>query len=470
MKILFYIFCIVFFIGCTTLPKQEELIAQNNIPQNFKYQKMLAELAEINSIEEKDFIKTFFKIFDDKVLHNLIFEALKANTNLLTLESKIVQAKSNIKIDTASMFPSASLNLNYNHSAKSYKNVQVNYNQNSLNATASLSWEVDLFGKLNALRQADTQAYLASQKNLENAKVSLIADIATYYYTILQLQNSISINKRIIENLEKIFKITKQKYDFGLVDISTLSSAKNTLSSQKNTLLNLEYALEQNKNALLVLLNKKDLDFNFDAYKILTPPHIPYIQALPATTILNRPDVSSSIYSFQSSLYKRTNKKLSLLPSINLNGSLGQLLLSSAGMGDLIWQIASSLAMPLLNRQSITQAYIIAKEDSKQAYYTLQNTINVALQEINNASVNLKTSKESLDNSKEGFDFFTSTLASTKVKYNQKLIDDLSFFEVENNYLNAKNSLVNASLQLHSALIVIYKAFGGNLSHSQEQQ
>ncbi|WP_158654729.1 MULTISPECIES: TolC family protein [unclassified Helicobacter] len=459
---------IIFFTGCATLPKDDELITQIGVPKDFIHQKTLQTLGQKN-IVQKDYLQTFFDLFQDKELEALIHQALKNNTNLLTLESKIAQARSNAKISTANLFPSTSINLNYNYSDRNYKNVQVNYNQNSLNAALSLSWEIDLFGKLNALRKANIQTYLASQQTLENAKVSLIADVATYYFTILQLHQMIELNRLIINNLEDIFLITEQKYKIGLVDISDLNTAKNNLLSQKNSLLSLQYSLEQNQNALLVLLNQQEYNFNFDNEKIFAQAQIPIINSMPSSVLLNRPDVSSGIHTLRASFYTKTNKQLALLPSISISGSLGELLLSSAGAGQLVWQIASSLAMPLLNRQSLTQAYISAKEDLKQAYYSLQNIINTAIQEINNASINLKTSQESFQNSQEGFNFFTNVLENTKKRRYQNLIDDLSVLEVENNYYQAKNNLISASLQLNTALILLYKAFAGNFNTIEEK-
>lgn len=459
-----------FFTGCTTLPKDSELAVNMKMPKNFTHQKTLQILGDTKISQEKDFIATFFELFPNEDLKKLILQALKNNTNLLTLESQIIQARSNAKISTANLLPSASINLNHNYSDRNYKNIQVNYNQNSLNASLTLNWEIDVFGKLNALRNANIQTLLATQKTLENAKVSLIADIATYYFTILQLQNSIEINQIIIKNLEEIYKITQKKYNVGLIDIIDLSTAKNNLITQKNTLLSLQYSLEQNQNALLVLLNQQDYPLVFEKSQILSQGKIPIITSLPSSVLFNRPDVSSSIYTLNASLYTRTNKKLALLPSLSISSSLGQILASSTSAGELVWQIASSLAMPLFNRSSITQAYLIAKEDTKQAYYSLQNTINMALQEINNASINLQTSQQSFENSKEGLEFFENTLKSTRIKRKQKLIDDLSFFEVENNFYKAKNTLISSSLQLNTALILLYKAFAGNFNTPQEER
>ena len=465
----FFLLALLFFAGCTTLPNDEELILKNHIPKTFNHQIALKELKE-KGIIKGDYLESFFHLFPDPSLQKLILESLKSNTNLLTLESKIIQAKSTARINTAAMIPSVSVGSSYNSSNQNYKNVSVNYNQNSLNANASLSWEIDIFGRLNALRKASIQNYLATKDSLESAKISLIADIANYYFTIRQLQNSIQIQTKIIQNFEQIMQITESKYKIGLIDITDLSTIKNSLTSQKNALLTLQYNLEQNKNALNVLLNVQNNPIEIEQISPLSPAQIPLIDALPQKALILRPDVQNAIHTLYASLYTRTSKKMALLPSITISGNLGQLLFSNtAHSGGLISQITSSLTMPLFNRQSLTQSYLMAKEDTKQAYYTLQNTINTAISELNNAAINLKTSKQSYENAKENLKYLYKSLMSAKAQYEERLIDEQSYYENQNTYLSAENSLLADSLNLNQALIAIYKALAGNLSKENHQ-
>ncbi|MWV61727.1 TolC family protein [Helicobacter saguini] len=411
---------------------------------------------------------TFFSIFDDPILVDLTNKALKSNTNLLTLESAIRQARATAKINTAAMFPRVTAGANYNYSDNNYRSIQTNtINQNSANASLTFSWELDILGKLNALRMASDQNTLSALQNLSQAQVVLIGDVASFYFTIRQLSEAIALNREITANLQEIYELTQSRYDLGLIGLDSLATTKSNYLNQKNTTLNLESTLEQNINALLVLLNAHELGFSLDSSYEFNAPSLPSITALPADIIFNRPDVRSSVYSLNASIYQRYNKKMALFPSLSLSSNLGQILMSpTRAVGDLAWQIAGNLSMPLINRYSITQDYIISKEATKQAFYTLQNTINTALGEIENAMKNMEVTALSRDNTAQSYDVNKSTYEIMESQYNQKLIDDISKLEYANTYLRARVSLLSAHLSENQAAIALYKAFGGDFNPS----
>ncbi len=487
------VFCLLVS-GCTKLPNQEKIITESNLPKSFAHQKTLQSLSDTQALSKekilqekakiqedkksnkgaskdfdtrtedraKDFSSIFFALFPNDNLKSIIQTALAQNTDLLTLESKIRQAAATAKINLAGIFPSASLDMDYNYSNRNYQNVQISFNQNALNANISLNWEVDLFGKLIALAKASKQTYLASIDSLKASQVSLIASVANYYFTIQNLKATLEIQQKISDNLKKILEITQKQYQLGLASIADLSSAKNSFLTQQNAILNTRYTLEQNQNALLVLLNAKNLPGIRNPN--LTPTSIPQINALPQNTLILRPDVQNAIHTLYAALYTRTNKKLGLFPTISLNGSLGQLLFSDTSAVGLISRVASMIAMPLLNRQSITQTYLMAKEDVKQAYYSLQNTINTAISEVNNAAINLQTSKQTYRNAKDNFATLSRNFESSHVQYRQSLIDMPALLSVQNSFLNAKNAMIIASISLNLSLVAIYKALAGNIN------
>lgn len=459
-------FIATYFVGCAKLPAESDLEIKTHVPRVFANKELLQNIATTkgNNAEYTDFKSTFYTLFDDLVLNDLANRALQQNTNLKTLESNIRQARATAKIHSWNLFPKANAGLNYNYSDNNYKQIQTNITQNTTNLGLSFSWEVDLFGKLNALRLASKQRILQSIYSLQSAQVILFGDIANYYFTIRQTQQALTLNRQITQNLEEIYKLTEKKYHLGLVGLDSVATTKSNYLIQKNTTLSLEYTLEQNKNALLVLLNANELGFDMyaDDYGFKTP-QIPPIDSMPTNVLFNRPDVRASVFALNASLYQRYNKKMALLPSINLSGNLGQILFSpQLGIGDMVWQMAGSLAAPLLNRQTLTQDYIIVKENTKQSFYALQNTMNTALAEIENAAKYVAITQESFQHAQENYNINKDTLIIMESRYQKNLIDSISRLEYENSYLRAKNTLASANLSKNQAVIALYKAFGGD--------
>ena len=478
------ILLVCIFAGCSTkIPSLEETATQTHIPQQFRNAPSLIKDSQDskmqqnlqspqNHTDDEPFsLRQFIALIDDKTLHSLLYIALENNTNVLTMASRIKQAKSQVKINTASMLPTinGSINSSYIDRRTLSQSTMIRPGANSINASVGMSWELDLFGKLNALRQSSKKDYATAQSNLAYAQISLIAEVASLYFTLRENANTLHLAKNTLENLQHIESINAEKLQVGLIDIATYQSFVANTTTQKNNYESLLYTFEQNKNALLVLLNiesselHKHIDFMESAYAF---PQITtfYIDKMPSEILLSRPDIESSLYALHSQLYKQTSAKAARLPSISLSGSVGEILYSSAGAGSLVFQIANSITAPLLNRTSLKQNYLIQKELSKEAYYTLQNNINTALGEIENALFDIESKKRQTQNTQNAYEVAIKAYESNRAKNTRGLLDTNDFLTQENTYLSSQTQLFTAKTQEILSLITLFKALGGNLA------
>ena len=191
---------------------------------------------------------------------------------------------------------------------------------------------------------------------------------------------------------------------------------------------------------------------------------IPIVQELPQEILLNRDDVKSSIATLNAQIMLKNAKKAALFPSISLGGSLGQILYSANGAGSLIWQITNSLTSPLLNRSTLTKDYKIQKQATKQAYYALENTLRTALGEIENALMQVNTSKDSLKAQAQHFAIAKEIIDTAYNSFTLGIQNEYTYLSQENTFLNALQSLDEAKFTQVNSIIVLYKAFGGNFS------
>ena len=254
-----------------------------------------------------------------------------------------------------------------------------------------------------------------------------------------------------------------------MLDISTLSPIVSSLSSAKSNLNALKLQEEQTRNALLVLLNSLDsaiLDEIMQSEEVVefSEAKIPIVTELPQEILLNREDVKSSIATLNAQIMLKDSKKAALFPTISLGGSLGQILYSARGAGSLIWQITSSLTAPLLNRATLTKDYKIQKESTKQAYYTLENTLRTALGEVENALTQVNTAKDSLKAQMQSFAISKELIDTAHNSYTLGMQNEDTYLSQENTFLNAYQSLDEAKFAQVNAIIVLYKAFGGKLT------
>lgn len=465
---------VIVFCACSTkLPTTEELQSKTHIPQSFSNLKNPTTntsdtLAQY--LQEHTPIERFYALFDDTQLHALLDIALERNTNVLIMASRLNQAKSQVKINTASMFPSINGNIgtNYTDRRTQSQSLLIRPGTNSTSANLSLSWELDLFGKLNALRQSSKKDQESAQANLQNAQITLLAEVSTLYFTLRDNAYNIALNTQILENLHEIESIGKQQYQKGLIDINTYKSLKASLTTQQNTLESLHYDFEQNKNALLVLLDINAEELQSSVQFLDSPKDLPTIarfdvHSIPSEVLLERPDVRASMFAFHSQLYKVTNAKAARLPTISLNGSIGQILYSNIAANSLVFQIANSLATPLLNRVSLRENYKIQQELSKEAFYTLQNTINTALSEIENALFDRDSKQRQVRNNKAVLEISEQAYQTDVAQWQHGVIDSSVFLTNKNAHLTTQTQYFSSQVSEILAVITLFKAFGGAL-------
>lgn len=501
-------------LSCSKPYTEERVLESISLPTTFSKKVNSSLESTFTPSSTLDFAQSLLTLIDDESLQALLEIALANNTNLLTLTSQIAQAREALGLASANMLPKLSINMGYNYSSGNYNRYQININQNTLNGNLSLSWELDLFGKLNMLRKSKKYDYLATLSNLSVAQVSLIGEVASDYYAYMRLRNAALIQAQIVQNHSKILATLRDKHELGLVDISAINDTLAALSQAQSTHSSLLLEQEQMKNALIILLNlsdpqilaqilerpqpaqapthhataRKSLESNATSLQsrplestfsnnvekvdssstlpslTLPSPRLPAIDALPREILLSRDDVRASIASLNAQVMLKNSKKAALFPTLNLGGSLGQILFSSRGVGDLIWNITGSLASPLINRSALTKDYKIQKESVKQALYALESTLRTALGEIENAITQVNTAQSSLQTKEQMLSTSQEVWLVAQSRYELGLLDEASYLTSYNALLSAQSSTDEAKFAQLAAAIMLYKALGGRLA------
>lgn len=179
--------------------------------------------------------------------------------------------------------------------------------------------------------------------------------------------------------------------------------------------------------------------------------------------ILNRPDVKAQIFNLNAAIFNLNAAKADLYPNIKLNGSISKTLLSPSGVGDIAYQILSSLTMPLLNRQAIYDTIKINDYMRLEAYYNLQKSIYKSLAEIDNAIFALESNKKTLKISQDMLDANVDMLNILKHRKDMGLIDSIEYLKALNSNLSMIQNNNGAYFNTVSAAIYLYRSIGGNM-------
>lgn len=197
----------------------------------------------------------WWKAFDDPMLDSLITVASTQNYSVLSAMARMDMAKSNLRIERGSFFPSISLDGGW---ARQQSSGNVNALPQSItgaySASLNASWELDVFGSIRQRVKAQRETFMASKEEYTSVMVSLCAQIASAYIGLRELQQELSVVTHNCHTQAAVLNITEVRYKTGLVSKLDVSQAKSVYYSTKASIPQLEAGINQYITTLAILL------------------------------------------------------------------------------------------------------------------------------------------------------------------------------------------------------------------------
>lgn len=461
LRFLRFLLFLFFLAACSAkIPQNSELT--QNIPQRFNNMDLIS-IKQESALKDSTPQEQIKRLFNDSTLNSLFDIALEKNLDVQITSTRILQARAQLKSAWGDLFPkiNGSLNANESHTRANSKEITTNSTQ----ASATLSWEVDLFGKLQHAKNAKLSLYQKSLQDLENVRITLLVEVADAYFNLLEIHKNLALTNLNIGHYKDALEFTRLKVENGLLDSTELFEKQDLLTDEQNIKEQLQISLEEYKNALLILLDSTTLPFSLQNQQMPQIVESLSLNALPADVLFSRPDIKASLFSLYAQIYNKANAKASLFPILSISANISDILDSNTqNAGNLVWQFAASLSAPLLNRTQLTQNYFLQDALLSESYLTLEKSLKAAFFEIENASFSLKSTQLQLQNNLKRLNNAESYYEFSYNRHSIGLIDSLDHALNSASLNNAKKSFNTTKGQNLKALSLLYKTLGGNLN------
>ena len=321
--------------------------------------------------------------FDDPQLSALMTQVLAANADLAGAGIRLRQARQSAALSRWALFPSGSASA----SAGASKDLAGGSAwSKSSGLSLGASWEVDLFGKLDAQADAARWEAEASAQDLAATRLSLIGTTADAWWQLGLANEQIAIGEQSLAYLRKLLQLVQRQYDAGAVSRLDLRDAEKSVASQEAALTQLRQTRVKVLQTIAALLGQQS--YTGPELKALPERALPAIeQGLPASLLARRPDLAAAELRLRSTLATSDATVASYLPSFSLTGVLGTA--SSALLGFVSNPSASldaALSLSELNPEKIRLGskvaradYDIAREEFRQTFYNALRDTEIAL-------------------------------------------------------------------------------------------
>ncbi len=294
----------------------------------------------------------WWEVFRDEQLQELIRTSLAENEDLGIALARIAEARSQLTVVRADQYPFLDVFAGAGRGKQSKILIPGATTRADFELAADLSFEVDLWGRLSRGTEAARADLLATEAAYRNVTISLVADVASFYLLLRDLDERLAISRRTAESRQGSVDIIQARFDKGTVAEIDVNQAQIELAIAQAAIASFERQIVQTENALRILLgrNPGPVSRGLRLDQQVLPPEVP--PGLPSELIQQRPDVAAAEERLIAETALVGVAEALRYPSITLTGSLGGISdeLTDLNSSDArTWNVAGNLLAPVFN-------------------------------------------------------------------------------------------------------------------------
>ncbi len=419
----------------------------------------------------------WWELFEDPELKALIRTALEENQDLAIAASRIEEFRAALTVTRANQFPTVDVNGSAGRNSPSGNVFPGNIpglnpgEIESYSLSADVLFEVDLFGRLRRATEAARGELLAREENRRAVTISLVANVASTYLTLRDLDAQYEISRRTEAVRSESLDIIQARFDEGTVALIDVNQAEIQLAIAQAAVAAAERAVTQTENLLSTLLggNPGPITRGSALKEQVFPPAIP--AGLPSELLTRRPDVTATEAQLAAQTARIGVAQAARWPSLSLTGSLGfesQELSSIADSDSDTWTIGAGILQPVFNSGRLRGRVEIERQRTEQLLKTYEQTVQRAFREVEDALVAVRTYRAEFEARNFQVRAARSAATLSRARYDGGVTSYLEVLDTERSLFNAELA-ESSSLRLYLTSIVdLYRALGGGWSPEEE--
>lgn len=414
--------------------------------------------------------------FRSAELTQLMEEAQTVNLDIAAAVARIVQADAQARQAGAALLPSLSGTGQeaYSRTSGSSASGLTNGGREVVNYQASLSasYQLDFWGQNRDALQTAEETANANRFDRDVVALTTLSAVANAYFQVLASQDRIRTSQRNIASAQRILDAVRERRKAGTGTDLDVAQQESVLANQKALVPPLRQTLDQNVNALAVLVSRppesvRVLGGSLNAIAIprVTP-------GLPSEILTQRPDIRRQEAQLASATANIGNARAQFFPTIQLTGNGGyqsSALVSLFQPHAAFFQLVGSATQPIFDGGKILGNFEFAKARQDELLQTYRKTIIQSFADVDNAlfsikqtTIKLQLQRDVVTASRRAFDLAEQQLRAGTADIVTVLNTQLTLF-------SAEDALSQAQLARLLAIVSLYQALGGGWEPRMEK-
>ncbi|MGF6710923.1 multidrug efflux system outer membrane protein [Luteibacter sp. W1I16] len=408
----------------------------------------------------------WWKQFGDPTLDALIVRAAQGSPDLKIAVARLNQARAALGTAKSQQIPDIETGVSYQRSREQ----QPGFSDQRQTITAyqagfDASWELDLFGGIRRSVEAARADAAAGEASLQDAQVTLFAEVARNYFDLRGAQLRIDVARRDIANQQDSLKVITARVELGTGAEQDLASAKARLASVEAQLPVLETQASADQFRIAVLLGARPGELDIDLSPATFKPIDVSLAIGGADEVLQRrPDIRIAERELAAANARIGVAKADYFPHITLGGFIGFLAGRSndfGGADSRAWSLAPSISWSGLNVQRVRSGVKGAEARADEARANYERTVLTALEDVDNSLVGFNQQRQRVEKLVVQATESRRAADLAKIRYDAGRTDYLELLDAERNQLSAEDQLAEAEAAINTRAVQLYKALGG---------
>ncbi|WP_432768810.1 MAG: efflux transporter outer membrane subunit [Sphingopyxis sp.] len=417
-------------------------------------------------------ILSYKSVFTDPRLQALTEQALANNRDLRVAYANVAAARAQARVTRAGQFPQVGVSAGAGYSDNGGGGTGNGGNVGgSGGGDFSLrggitAFELDLFGRLANLADADRNRALATEAASRTVRLALIASLAEAWATYGADRDLLAIARETATSARESVRLTRARLDGGIAPRTDLRQAEQILATAEDAIARQQTALAQDEN-LIRLLVGGDVDRALLPASLadVTPSVVSPPAGVSSEILLRRPDVIEAEYGLRAANADIGAARARLFPSISLTGLLGFASDALSGLfdgGSFSWSAGGDATATIFDAGGRRAGVAVSEAQRDAALAGYEGAIQTAFREVADALAVQGTIAERGRAAAANTAAAADTATLTEARYRGGVDSFLSSLDAQRSLYAARQSEIATQLLLVQARIALFRALGGD--------
>lgn len=405
------------------------------------------------------------QVFREPELQALIRNALANNYDVRIAAQRVLEAQAQVQITRSQEFPQITgggTGIGASIPSIAGTNIASPLAFGSFNLSAA--WTPDFWGIYRKQTEAARAQLLAQTWAQRAVRLSLVQQVASTYIQLRALDRQLEITRQTLKVREDSVKLTQTLETGGSVPLSDLRQAEQLLYTATSQLPQLEQQVQQQENALSLLLGANPGPVAHTDPAALIPPPQDLPTGIPSQLLERRPDIQQSEQMLIAANAQIGVARAQFFPqlSISASGGFGGNQFSNIfdPSGKTIYGIGT-LAQPIFEGGKLRGQLTLARETQGEMVLSYQRTIAGAFRDVSNALIALNKQRGFREQQEKLVAAAQDATRLARVRYQGGATPYLEVLTTDSNLFSAQLTLVGAQQGEALTLVQLYSALGG---------